>query len=86
MARPFDSVAELNIAIESINCLPCSHAAGFFYRSQVTGHRSQVTGHRSKVTGYRSQVTGQKNSIWRVCFEAQNDKQNLSVTVSFYPC
>ena len=25
MARPFDSVAELNIAIESINCLPCSY-------------------------------------------------------------
>ena len=25
MARPFDSVAELNIDIESINCLPCSH-------------------------------------------------------------
>ena len=25
VARPFDSVAELNIAIESINCLPCSH-------------------------------------------------------------
>ena len=37
--------------------------AGFFYRSQVTGHRSQVTGHRSQVTGYRSQVTGQKNNI-----------------------
>ena len=53
-------------------------AAGLKYRSQVTGDRSQGTGYRSQVTGYRSK---------KIIFEgAQNDKQNLSVTVSFYPC
>ena len=35
-------------------------AAGFFYRSQVTGYRSQVTGYRSQVTGHRLQVTGHR--------------------------
>ena len=37
-------------------------------------YRLQVTCHRSK------------NNIWRVCSEALNDEQNLSVAVSFYPC
>ena len=44
-----------------LNCRPLSYVssehsgepAGFFQRSQVTGHKSQVTGRRSKVTGHQ---------------------------------
>ena len=41
------------VAICNACALTDREAAGFFCRSQVTGHRSQVTGHRSQVTGHR---------------------------------